>query len=67
MKTAKCCALDRLLEEGWFDSEKEAQAWVMTRRVLVDNVPLSSVKERIRQDGSGLRNTIKSDMSTRAV
>ena len=51
MKTAKCCALDRLLEEGWFDSEKEAQAWVMTRRVLVDNVPLSSVKERIRQDG----------------
>lgn len=46
----KVVALDRLLEEGWFDTEKEALAWVMERKVLVNEQLLYSLKEKIAQD-----------------
>lgn len=33
----KVLLMDRLLEEGWFENEKQAQSWIMERKVLVKN------------------------------
>lgn len=48
----KVFALDRLLEEGWFDTEKEASAWIMERKVLVNEQLIYSAKEKISMDGT---------------
>lgn len=49
-KKTKCFVIDRLLSEGWFKSEKEALPWVMSRKILVNNQPISSLKEKINID-----------------
>lgn len=43
----KVVLLDRLLAEGWFETEKEAASWVMMRYVLVNNQVVTSVKEKV--------------------
>ncbi len=47
MKQKKITLGRRLLADGWFDSEKEAQAWIMLRHVLVDNIPAVSLTQKI--------------------
>lgn len=47
MKKNKCKVLQKLLVEGWFDNEKEAVAWVMERKVLANEVLITSVHEMI--------------------
>lgn len=47
MKQKKITLLERLLGEGWFDSESEAAPWVMMRSVLADNVPVVSLSAKI--------------------
>ena len=42
--------LTRLLNEGWFPDEKQAAAWVMERKVLVNEQPAFSVKELVKPD-----------------
>ena len=33
----KVLLIDRLLNEGWFENAKQAEAWIMERKVLVKN------------------------------
>lgn len=33
----KVLLIDRLLNEGWFQDAKQAEAWIMERKVLVKN------------------------------
>ncbi len=47
----KLAAIDRLLNEGWFETRQEAQAWVMTGRVLVNDRPILSLQEKIPESG----------------
>jgi 23S rRNA (cytidine1920-2'-O)/16S rRNA (cytidine1409-2'-O)-methyltransferase len=47
MNNPKSLLLNRLLNEGWASSEKEAQALVMTGNILVDDYPASSIREKI--------------------
>lgn len=49
-KNQKCLLIDRLIEEGWFVDEKEAMPWVMDRKVLVNDEPATSCKEKIKLD-----------------
>ena len=51
MKKKKCTVLSKLLEEGWFENEKEALAWVMSRNVLVDNQLVVNLNEKVPADG----------------
>lgn len=46
----KCLAIDKLLSEGWFDDEKEAQAWIMERNVLFNEQLILSPKEKVPID-----------------
>lgn len=50
MKKKKCLLLDKLIQEGWFFDEKEAMPWVMDRKVLVNDQPATSCKEKIDSD-----------------
>lgn len=43
--------LERLLQEGWFATEKEAASWVMMRRVLIDGQIITGLKEKVSSDG----------------
>lgn len=38
---------ERLLSDGWFESEDEAKTWIMLRNVLVDNLPAVSLSQKI--------------------
>ena len=49
-KNAKRVLLDRLLGEGWFESEREALPWVMERKVLVGDRPVYSLKEKVSSE-----------------
>ena len=50
-KIKKCSICQRLLEEGYFADEKEANTWIMMKRVLVDNNPVWSLHEMVSPDG----------------
>lgn len=51
MKEKKCFLFEKLINEGWFDNEKEAIPWIMARRVLVDDQLVTSGKEKINANG----------------
>ena len=46
-KAKKVKLISRLLSEGWFETEKEAAAWAMARKILVDDQPIISINEPI--------------------
>lgn len=50
-KKEKMCIGDRLLEEGFFVNEKEANTWIMMKKVLVNNTPIWSLHEKVPADG----------------
>lgn len=49
-KKKKCTVLEKLLNEGFFVDEKEAEAWVMMKKVLVNNQPVWSLHEKVFVD-----------------
>lgn len=49
-KKKKVFLKERLINEEWFQTEKEALTWVMMKRVLVDDQPVISINERINED-----------------
>jgi len=49
-KKKKVFLKDRLIDEGWFSTEKEALTWVMMKRVLVNDQPVISINERVDED-----------------
>jgi len=51
-KVKKCLLIDKLINEGWFDNEKEAVPWIMARKVLVNNEPAASAKEKVLCDST---------------
>lgn len=51
-KMKKVPLLNRLLEEGWFESEKEARIWAMERKILVNEEPVTSVSEKVKPDST---------------
>jgi len=50
-KTDKCYLIDRLINENWFGSEKEALPWIMSGKVLVNDIQAHSGKEMAPADG----------------
>lgn len=46
----KCFAIDKLLDEGWFETEKEASAWIMARDVIANDQVIVTPKEKIPED-----------------
>ncbi|MCL2254262.1 MAG: TlyA family RNA methyltransferase [Lachnospiraceae bacterium] len=58
----KCLLIDKMLSEEWACNEKEALAMVMTGKVLVDDYPANSIKEKISV-GSVIRIKGKSNKS----
>lgn len=50
-KKKMVCLKDRLLGEGWFETEQEACAWAMMRRILVNDRLITSIGERVEEDG----------------
>lgn len=50
MKQKKVMLSERLLSDGWFESEDEAKIWIMLRNVLVDNMPAVSLSQKILPD-----------------
>jgi len=51
-KKKKITLKERLLNEDWFATEKEALTWVMMKRVLVNDQPVVSINERISEDAT---------------
>ncbi len=51
-KAKKCLLIDRLIDEGWFNDEKEAVPWIMDRKVLINDQPASSAKEKVPCDST---------------
>lgn len=51
-KRKKCILIERLIDEGWFSNEKEAISWAMERKILVNDKPITSVKEIIYLDST---------------
>lgn len=47
----KVSLVERLVNEGWFDDEKQAAAWVMERKVLLDDNLMVSPKEKVSTEG----------------
>jgi len=50
-KAKKRCLIDRLIDENWFQSEKEALPWIMSGKVLIDTQQILSGKEKVSVDG----------------
>ena len=50
-KIQKCFLIEKLLEENWFESEKEAYPWILAGKVLVNDKRVLSGKEKIPSDG----------------
>lgn len=46
----KCTVLEKLLDEGFFVDEKEAESWVMMKKVLINNQPVWSLHEKVAVD-----------------
>lgn len=49
-KQKRCLLIEKLIQDGWFENEKEAMPWIMARQVLVNNQPVVSGKEKIASD-----------------
>lgn len=49
-KITKCTLIEKLINDGWFDSENEAFPWAMDRKILVNDKPVLSLKEKIPAD-----------------
>ena len=41
---------DRLINEGYFDTEKEAASWAMMKRILIDNEMVFTINTKVRED-----------------
>jgi len=50
MKTKNRYLIDKLIEDNWFEDEKEAASWLLARRILVDGHPAHSLKEKVKPD-----------------
>lgn len=50
MSSHKVLLINKLIEEGWFEDEKQASAWIMDRKVLVDDQLAFSAKQKIKPD-----------------
>jgi len=50
-KTKKVFLIDKLINENWFENEKEALPWILSGKVLVNDQKISSGKEKIPVDG----------------
>jgi len=50
-KTQKCRLIDRLINENWFETEKEALPWIMSGKVLLNTRQVLSGKEKVPADG----------------
>lgn len=50
LKKKKCTVLEKLLAENWFSDEKEAKAWVMMKKVLINDQVVWSLSEKISCD-----------------
>jgi len=48
---AKKYLIDRLINENWFGSEKEALPWIISGKVLVDNQRILSGKDKVNAEG----------------
>lgn len=46
----KCTVLEKLLDEGYFGDAKEAETWVMMKKVLINNQPVWSLHEKVAVD-----------------
>lgn len=49
-KKEKVTLEEKLIKDGWFENEKEIQAWLMSRLILVDNEVMTSGKIKILAD-----------------
>lgn len=52
MKKEKCLLVDKLLRENWFATTEEALPWMMARKILVNEQPATSLKEKIDMDAA---------------
>lgn len=50
MKPKKIPLSEKLLSEGWFDSEDEAKTWIILRNILVGDQPALSLSQKIPPD-----------------
>lgn len=50
-KRKTCTVWEKLLEEGLFADEKEAETWVMMKKVLVNDQPVWSLHEKVPAEG----------------
>lgn len=50
-KNRMCTVRDKLISEGHFVDEKEANAWIMMKRVLVNDEPVWSLHEKVPVNG----------------
>jgi len=46
-KSDKCLIVDKLINEGWFQDEKEVQSWIMLKRILVNDQLIYSSSEKV--------------------
>lgn len=51
MKKNKCTVWEKLFEENWFDNKKEAESWVMMKKVLINEQPVWNLNEKVPCDG----------------
>lgn len=51
MKKNKCTVWEKLYEENWFDSKKEAESWVMMKKVLINEQLVWNLNEKVSSDG----------------
>lgn len=51
MKKKKCTVLEKLLSENLFVDEKEANTWIMMKKILVNEEPVWSLNDKIPIDG----------------
>lgn len=50
-KRKACTVWEKLLQEGFFTDAKEAETWVMMKKVLVNDQPVWSLHEKVPADG----------------
>ena len=51
VKVKKCFLIERLINENWFETEKEALPWIISGKVLVNNQRILSGKEKVFAEG----------------
>lgn len=47
MNKKTCVVLEKLLNEGWFETKEEIIPWIITRKIIVDNKPICSISEKV--------------------